>query len=48
VAEAVLTAASKRGDFAMEGEPERKVPTSEEDVRAWLENLRPEDFADPH
>jgi bifunctional DNase/RNase len=48
VAEAVLTTASKRGDFAMEGEAERQSSTSKEDVQAWLENLRPEDFADPH
>lgn len=50
VAEAVLETAGKRGEFAVSGEEAqeapREAPTSE-DVRSWLENLRPEDFADP-
>jgi bifunctional DNase/RNase len=50
VAEAVLATAGKRADFAV-GEERREeaqgtLDTSE-DVRAWLENVRPEDFADP-
>ena len=48
VAETVLETAGKREDFAMETEEEPKSATSKEDVRAWLENIRPEDFADPH
>lgn len=48
VAEAVLETAGKRGDFAMQTEEERPSTPSKEDVRAWLENVRPEDFADPH
>jgi bifunctional DNase/RNase len=47
VAEAILAAAGKRGDFAASEEAEGETPASEEDVRAWLENIRPEDFADP-
>jgi hypothetical protein len=47
VAEAVLEAAGKRGDFTMEPEEKRPSTPSKEDVQAWLENLRPEDFADP-
>jgi bifunctional DNase/RNase len=48
--EAVLATAGKRADFAV-GEERREeaqgaLDTSE-DVRAWLENVRPEDFADP-
>jgi bifunctional DNase/RNase len=50
VSEAVLATASKRADFAVGEEPREEgqgaVDTSE-DVRAWLENVRPEDFADP-
>jgi bifunctional DNase/RNase len=50
VAEAVLEAAGKQGEFAVSGEETqetpREAPTSE-DVRSWLENLRPEDFKDP-
>jgi bifunctional DNase/RNase len=50
VADAVLETAGKRADFAV-GE-ERRVEAERaldktEDVRAWLENVRPEDFADP-
>ena len=50
VAEAVLATAGKRADFAV-GEERREeahgaLDTSE-DIRAWLENVRPEDFADP-
>jgi bifunctional DNase/RNase len=50
VAETVLETAGKRADFAV-GDEQRTAPegTMEktEDVRAWLETLRPEDFADP-
>ena len=50
VADAVLETAGKRADFAV-GEERREEAERElektEDVRAWLENLRPEDFADP-
>ena len=53
VAESVLEAAGKRGDFSVptaEPRPQRTEPTesaSKEDVQDWLENIRPEDFADP-
>ena len=50
VADAVLETAGKRADFAV-GDERREETEREfektEDVRAWLENLRPEDFADP-
>jgi bifunctional DNase/RNase len=50
VADAVLETAGKGADFAA-GEERREEGERElaktEDVRAWLENLRPEDFADP-
>ena len=50
VADAVLATAGKRADFAVgeerHAEAERELEKTE-DVRAWLENLRPEDFADP-
>ena len=50
VAEAVLATAGKRADFAV-GEERREEAQGEvdtsEDIRAWLENVRPEDFADP-
>ena len=50
VADAVLETAGKRADFAVgderREEAEREIEKTE-DVRAWLENLRPEDFADP-
>lgn len=51
VAEAVLATSGKRADYAV-GE-ERRGDTegemeSTEDIRAWLENVRPEDFEDPH
>ena len=50
VADAVLETAGKRADFAVgdqrREEAERELEKTE-DVRAWLENLRPEDFADP-
>jgi bifunctional DNase/RNase len=45
VAEAILEAAGKRADFAG-AEEEEHAPTTD-DVKAWLENIRPEDFADP-
>ncbi|GIX47648.1 MAG: hypothetical protein KatS3mg131_1859 [Candidatus Tectimicrobiota bacterium] len=51
VAEEVLAAAGKVEEelTAEEKAPEeRREAPSTEDVRAWLENLRPEDFADPH
>lgn len=46
IADAVLEAASKQSDFAAseEAAPEQ---ASTEDVQNWLENIRPEDFADP-
>jgi uncharacterized protein len=46
VADAVLEAAGKQSDFAAS---EEAVPeaASVEDVQTWLENVRPEDFADP-
>jgi bifunctional DNase/RNase len=52
VAEAVLQAAGKRGDFAVPAEDPRQVQArreeaSSEDLQSWLENIRPEDFADP-
>jgi hypothetical protein len=50
VAEAVLEAAGKRGEFAMGTETSpgaTSEPATPEDVQAWLENIRPEDFADP-
>jgi bifunctional DNase/RNase len=50
VADAVLATAGKRADFAV-GDEQREQAEREldkgEDVRAWLENVRPEDFADP-
>jgi len=50
VADAVLETAGKRADFAVgderRAEAERALDKAEE-VRAWLENVRPEDFADP-
>jgi uncharacterized protein len=50
VADAVLATAGKRADFAV-GEERREEVQGEldtsEDIRAWLENVRPEDFADP-
>jgi len=50
VADAVLATAGTRADFAAgderHAEVERELEKTE-DVRAWLENLRPEDFADP-
>jgi hypothetical protein len=46
----VLETAGKRADFAVRderrAEAERTLDKTE-DVRAWLENVRPEDFADP-
>lgn len=50
VAEAVLEAAGKRGDFALGSEAptvSAPEPGSSEDIQSWLENIRPEDFADP-
>jgi bifunctional DNase/RNase len=50
VAEAVLATAGKRADFAVGDEPREQARgdvENNEDVRAWLENVRPEDFADP-
>ena len=53
VAEAVLEAAGKRGDMAVHSEAAASTaettsePLSTEDVHAWLENVRPEDFAEP-
>jgi len=50
VAEAVLAMAGKRADFAAGGEQRAEAEgalDNSEDVRAWLENVRPEDFVDP-
>lgn len=50
VEDTVLEQAGKRGDFtAGESQPKAaEAPLEQsEDVRAWLETLRPEDFADP-
>lgn len=50
VAEAVLEAAGRRADYAVSAETSRppgREEASEEDIHSWLENLRPEDFADP-
>lgn len=46
VAETVLETAAKQADESVVEEGE-KPPTSAEDVKAWLKNIRPEDFADP-
>lgn len=50
VEEAVLEAAGRRADHTVSAEttnPPRREETAEEDIHSWLENLRPEDFADP-
>lgn len=50
VAEAVLEAAGRQADHAVPAEtpsPQRREESPEEDIHSWLENLRPEDFADP-
>lgn len=51
VAEVVLETAGKRGDYvaeAMASRPESpSEPLTSEDIQSWLENIRPEDFADP-
>ncbi|MGE3537751.1 MAG: bifunctional nuclease family protein [Candidatus Tectimicrobiota bacterium] len=51
VAEAVLETSGKRTDYAV-GEERRSEAEGDlentEDIRAWLENVRPEDFEDPH
>jgi bifunctional DNase/RNase len=54
VAEAVLEAAGKRSDMAGSAEATAASTAettgellSTEDVHAWLENVRPEDFAEP-
>jgi bifunctional DNase/RNase len=46
VADAVLQSAGKQEDVAMMEEAQGP-PTSAEDVQAWLEDIRPEDFANP-
>lgn len=46
VADAVLEAAGKQSDFAASEESSQEQ-ASTEDVQTWLENIRPEDFADP-
>jgi bifunctional DNase/RNase len=46
VAETVLETAGRRRDSPMMDKPEA-ASTPSEDVQAWLENIRPEDFADP-
>ena len=50
VADAVLATAGQRADFAVGDEQREEAEgalNKSEDVRAWLENVRPEDFADP-
>lgn len=50
VADAVLATAGKRADFAVDEERREEAQgelDTGEDVRTWLENVRPEDFADP-
>ena len=50
VADEVLEAAGRRSDHAVPAEtprPQRREEVSEDDLHSWLENLRPEDFADP-
>ena len=51
VTEVVLETAGKRADYAV-GDEQRGETEGEreatEDIRAWLENVRPEDFEDPH
>jgi bifunctional DNase/RNase len=50
VADEVLEAAGRRSDHAVPAEtprPQRREEASEDDLHSWLENLRPEDFADP-
>jgi bifunctional DNase/RNase len=46
VAEAVLEAAGRQRDSGMM-DKRQTASTPSEDVQAWLENIRPEDFADP-
>jgi hypothetical protein len=46
VAEDVLEAAGKYGGGTGQ-EEEESASMASDDVRAWLENIRPEDFADP-
>lgn len=46
VAEDVLQAAGRQEDFAMT--EEESPSAASDDVQTWLENIRPEDFADPH
>jgi hypothetical protein len=45
VAEEILATAGKRVQEALE--EEKSAAGAGEDVQAWLENVRPEDFADP-
>jgi uncharacterized protein len=45
VAEDILATAGKRPQDAFE--EEKSAASATEDIRAWLENIRPEDFADP-
>ncbi|MEE8292445.1 MAG: bifunctional nuclease family protein [Candidatus Tectomicrobia bacterium] len=50
VAEAVLEVAGKRGDFAVpkgEGDEDQGTPATTEEIQSWLEDIRPEDFAEP-
>ncbi|PON18868.1 hypothetical protein C2W62_05725 [Candidatus Entotheonella serta] len=52
VADEVLETADQRSDHAVPAEtsrPQRREEPSksEDDIHSWLENLRPEDFADP-
>lgn len=51
VADAVLETSGKRGDFAASEDMQASTTSeadSPDDIQAWLENVRPEDFADPH
>ncbi len=52
VAEEILETAERRSDHAVPAEtprPQRREEPSksEDDLHSWLENIRPEDFADP-
>ncbi len=51
VAEAVLETSGKRADYTASDERRSEAEgdlNNTEDIRAWLENVRPEDFEDPH
>jgi hypothetical protein len=48
VAEAILETAGKRADYTATAPATSEPAATTEDIQAWLENVRPEDFADPH